>query len=186
MDQPVLEYLGLEPLVCFIRSYGRQIRHVRTTRSSYSEQLNQMRIEELERSNKVLSEKENYLQENINKRSGLNSGSPTDVSNSKFQQLETQLEYLHDHVIGLEQDIAKLEQDKASLAEHAEEERQEILEELQNTHEKNGIFFIKLQKLEDFINELRNDTMHHEESSDTMKTFNRTLNNIEIPPHPRK
>ncbi|CAI2197612.1 19908_t:CDS:1, partial [Funneliformis geosporum] len=51
-------------------------------------------------------------------------------------------------------DIAKLEQDKASLAEHAEEERQEILEELQNTHEKNGIFFIKLQKLEDFINEL--------------------------------
>ncbi|CAI2199306.1 13777_t:CDS:2, partial [Funneliformis geosporum] len=51
-------------------------------------------------------------------------------------------------------DIAKLEQDKASLAEQAEEERQEILEELQNAHEKNGILFIKLQKLEDFINEL--------------------------------
>ncbi|CAI2199257.1 18811_t:CDS:2, partial [Funneliformis geosporum] len=83
-------------------------------------------------------------------------------------------------------DIAKLEQDKVSLAEQAEEERQEILEELQNAHEKNGILFIKLQKLEDFINELRNDTMHHEESSDTMKTFNRTLNNIEIPPTPKE
>ncbi|CAG8436858.1 14060_t:CDS:2 [Funneliformis caledonium] len=122
--EPVLEYLGLEepldPMEDKFDIFVQPDPHVVD-----SIQLSQKRIEELERSNKELSDKENYLQEQIssleqrllsrekeiarfgtlliNKRSGLTSGSPTDASNSKLQQLETQLEYLHDHVIGLEQ-----------------------------------------------------------------------------------
>ncbi|CAG8547776.1 3934_t:CDS:2 [Funneliformis mosseae] len=122
--EPVLEYLGLEepldPMEDKFDIFVQPDPHVVD-----SIQLSQKRIEELERSNKELSDKENDLQEQIssleqrllsrekeiarfgtlliNKRSGLNSGSPTDASNSKLQQLETQLEYLHDHVIGLEQ-----------------------------------------------------------------------------------
>ncbi|CAB5192618.1 unnamed protein product [Rhizophagus irregularis] len=132
-------------------------------------------IKELEQSNKKLSDKEKNLQEQIvsrekeiarlgslliNKRSGKFGASSSSDANSKVQQLESQLEYLQEYVIGLEQDITDLEKEKTNIIKETEEEKQEILEELRDAREKDVKLLNELQKLEHLVNELGETNTH--------------------------
>ncbi|GBC10512.1 hypothetical protein RclHR1_00970013 [Rhizophagus clarus] len=139
-------------------------------------------IRELEQSNKKLSDKEKNLQEQIlnlqqqivsrekeiarlgslliNKRSGNFDVPSSSDANSKVQQLETQLEYLQEYIMGLEQDRSELEKEKMNVIKKVEEEKQEILEELQDAREENVKLFNELQKLEHLSNELGETDTH--------------------------
>ncbi|CAB4424833.1 unnamed protein product [Rhizophagus irregularis] len=149
-------------------------------------------IKELEQSNKKLSDKEKNLQEQIvsrekeiarlgslliNKRSGKFGASSSSDANSKVQQLESQLEYLQEYVIGLEQDITDLEKEKTNIIKETEEEKQEILEELRDAREKDVKLLNELQKLEHLVNELGETNTHSWKKKKIKETLASILSN---------
>ncbi|CAB4384315.1 unnamed protein product [Rhizophagus irregularis] len=149
-------------------------------------------IKELEQSNKKLSDKEKNLQEQIvsrekeiarlgslliNKRSGKFGASSSSDANSKVQQLESQLEYLQEYVIGLEQDITDLEKEKTNIIKETEEEKQEILEELRDAREKDVKLLNELQKLEHLVNELGETNTHSWKKNKIKETLASILSN---------